>query len=381
MTLNTLLSPETQSQWTPIVPDRRHSMPSPHNLAIETDPQQSSSALQTLVTNLRAKDAERTSEMLEQRSATTEATTDAALVQELVNRVDGLSSSLERRDADLARLLTILLSHLNRLSAIHSSPSTSSSQSYSWSPVDGSSGAFDPFGTLRKHLNTFQVERQAGNGAPAAPPGSTPVLAVESAMLWSKIDEELEQVMAMCKQHTDDYPMDHLPPQYYDDEMDNPPDYDAGGRVSFSSMDDKKQRTSYDQQQPASAISNEKMRMEFEAVTMAIDRLYMTAPQLHNQRVELKSSKAQHLEKLERERREGTAQAMSAKARGKQRQEDDIRDLENMLELVAKASERSLKDQSVILNGGMQARLERARQRDQSKVLQSSSDIVLELII
>ncbi len=88
---------------------------------------------------------------------------------------------------------------------------------------------------------------------------------------------------------------------------------------------------------------------------MAIDRLYLVAPQLHNQRVELKSSKREQMEKAR------------TQGKGKQK-ENDVGELENIIKLINKASERSLTDQSVILDGGMKARLEKLRQRDDAKV-------------
>jgi ubiquitin-protein ligase E3 D len=337
-------------------------MPSVPRVVVTSDQEQSSSALQTLVANLRSRDAERTDEMIEQHP---EGETDSDLVHELVTRVSGVSATLETHDAELAQLLASLLSHLHRLSVIYSTQSGGIglgagliTQSHSWSPVDGSPSSHDPFDALKRHLSTFQVERQAShgqNGTPAAPPGSTPVMAVESAILWSKIDEELDQVVSMCKSRTDTY-SEYLPPQYMED---SPPEYDDA-RPSYSSIDEKhRQSTEY-------SASGEKMKMELEAVTLAIDRLYMVAPQLHNQRVELKSSK---LEQLEKARREGSpsAQNMSPKAKGKQK-EQDVKDLEKMLDLVAKASSRSYKDQSVVLDGGMQSRLEKAKRRNDAKV-------------
>jgi hypothetical protein len=95
---------------------------------------------------------------------------------------------------------------------------------------------------------------------------------------------------------------------------------------------------------------------------MAIDRLYMVTPQLHNQRVELKTSKVEEMEKA---RRAGTRQK-SAVSEGKQR-ERDVEELEGILDLI-EASDRKMTDQSVILDGGMKARLEKVRQRDIAKV-------------
>lgn len=340
MTLNNLLSVPTR--WNPIVPDRRHSMPStPHTSTVQGDAESSSSALQTLVSNLRNRDAGDV--MVEV------AHTDADLISELKTRVEGISASLDISDAQLAATLVSLLSHLNRLGSLHSPPSQSRiTPSNSWHSLEPA----DIFDTLKRQLSDLQIERQRD----VLPVGSPPVLAVERALLWSRIDEELENVVAMCKERTTS---DHLPPQYdpADYQYDLPPEYEYGPRTS---IDDSKQRP-YSLHSPTTPTTpmNEKMRLDFEAVTMAIDRLYMVAPQLHNQRVELKSSKVAQMEKA---RREG-----SSVSRGKEKQRD-IRELEDIFEMLGKATQRSMKDQSVILEGGMKSRFEKARLRDQAKV-------------
>ncbi|KAJ7104491.1 HECT-like ubiquitin-conjugating enzyme-binding-domain-containing protein [Mycena belliarum] len=345
MTLNNLLSGPTR--WTPIVPDRRHSMPSTPTTS--TDPQseqQSSSALHTLVTNLRNRDPP--DEMVEIAG-----NTDGALLSELRNRIDQMSMTLEPSDAHLAESIVSLLSHFNRLSIIHSADPVFRQAALE----DPNSEPFFPpgdlFNTLKRQLNDLQVERQSSQQEPL-PLNTPPVVAVEKALLWSKIDEELETVVAMCKERADR--IEHLPPQYdaTDYQYDTLPQYDSGSIRS----DYDGSKSKHIAQQSPTLVGNEKMRLDLEAVAMAIDRLYLVAPQLHNQRVELKSSK---LAQMEKARRQG-----SAVSRGKQR-ENDTRDLDNVLELIAKASERTLKDQTVILDGGMKTRLERARQRDVAK--------------
>jgi hypothetical protein len=100
---------------------------------------------------------------------------------------------------------------------------------------------------------------------------------------------------------------------------------------------------------------DEKMRLDLDEVTTAIDRLYRVAPQLHNQRVELKRSK---LEELEIARAAQVAPA----SLGKQKE----RELERIVDMIGRASERKLVQQTVIL-GDMDARIERMRQRDLQK--------------
>ncbi|KAJ6595623.1 HECT-like ubiquitin-conjugating enzyme-binding-domain-containing protein [Mycena vulgaris] len=346
MTLNNLLSGPTR--WNPIVPDRRHSMPSSPATSAAPQPEyQSSSALQTLVSNLRNRDSP--DEMVEIKG-----TTDGALINELQNRVDQMSHTLEPSDAHLAVSIVSLLSHFNRLSVIYSAaaqgvPATTLEDLHS-EPLYPPG---DLFNTLKRQLSDLQVERQSSQQE-SLPPNTPPVVAVEKALLWSKIDEELESVVAMCKERAER--IEHLPPQYDADdyELETPPQYDSGS--IRSGYDGSKSK--HNALHSPTLGGNEKMRLDLEAVTMAIDRLYLVAPQLHNQRVELKSSK---LAQMEKARRQG-----SSVSRGKQK-ENDTRDLENILELLGKASERTLKNQSVILDGGMKTRLERARQRDVAK--------------
>ncbi|KAF5371675.1 hypothetical protein D9758_003359 [Tetrapyrgos nigripes] len=366
MALNNLLS--APSKWKTIVPDRRHSMPS--SPAVSTNPhaeaESSSSALQTLVSNLRNREGAR--EMIEAPSFGT----DAQLIHELSLRVEGITSTLDPSDALLAKTLITLLSHLNRLATIvdPSSPApsrVSATQSDLWSTeLTEPTEPVNLFDTLKRQLSDFQIERQTSNHE-VLTRGSTPVVTVEASLLWSGIDEELENVVSLCRERTASasaYAADVLPPRYDpgDYKFDDLPDYE---QPVLSHDDEKYHSLSQTAHSPIVASStNEKRRLDLEAVTMAIDRLYLVAPQLHNQRVELKSSK---LEQMEKARREGT-RGTSSKAAGKQKQTDaDVRDLESMLELINKASDRKLLDQSVVLNGGLKLRMEKARMRDQAK--------------
>ncbi|KAF5379165.1 hypothetical protein D9615_006003 [Tricholomella constricta] len=358
MTLNNLLSMPTR--WSPIVPDRRHSMPSTSPGSSTSQhgvTESSSSALQTLVTNLRNQEGADT--MIEVHSGSTE----SELLHELRTRVDNISLSLEPADALLATSLLSLLSHLDRLSTIQSN----STQSFRETPETNAfdiAGPSDLFAVLKRQLSDLQVERlstQPDILASDAPP----VLVVEAALLWSRIDEELEKIVAMCKERTENLPrfsFDSLPPQYdpEDYELDTPPKYhESGVRTSI----DSKSRNTPHSPITASRQMDEKMRLDLEGVAMAIDRLYLVAPQLHNQRVELKSSK---VAQMERATREGTQTPQSRS--GKQNENDgDIQELERMLDLLGKASGRSLSNQSVVLEGGLPGRLERARQKDLAK--------------
>ncbi|KAK2461254.1 hypothetical protein APHAL10511_006781 [Amanita phalloides] len=354
MTLNNLLSmPEN---WNPIVPDRRHSLPGSsqgtNQLYNELN---SSNALQTLVTNLRNRDSPQ--EMI----GHTLATTDAELIHELNMHVERISHSLAQADATLARALVSLLSHFDRLSTISTAASKKGQQSLtSHSSNMRSLSSSELLSLLACQLNDLRFERLSSQPSILGP-SAPPVLAVEAALLWSRIDDELEMVLSLCRERAEDLfrspPDGALPPQYdfgsYNIEA--PPDYED--ELQWSLEDTKSRDSSFF---TASRSLDEKTRIDLENVTMAIDRLYQVAPQLHNQRVELKSAK---LAEMERARQEGSSTAYSTL----QEDKPDVSELENILDLIGKASERSLNDQSFVLDGGMQKRLEKAKQREQQQ--------------
>jgi len=271
---------------------------------------------------------------------------------------------LPARDAALAQALVSLLIHLSRLSNIYAaschSVGCSSNQGFADDPEFFST--VDLFDTLKRQLSDLQMERLISQ-TEFLPKVDSPSLAVESALLWTRIDEELETVVTLCKECTENppcFPVDHLP-QYDEAEFTpnkNPPGYEPNFRTS---MNEKVVSA-----QQAQLNTDEKMLLDLDAVTRAIDRLYEVAPQLHNQRVELKSSKLAELEKARKEG--GTFKAnQSATSNGKQK-EHDIRELEDIFDLLGKVSSRSLLDQTVIVKGGIHSRLEKARKRDLEQV-------------
>ncbi|KAJ4490215.1 HECT-like ubiquitin-conjugating enzyme-binding-domain-containing protein [Lentinula aciculospora] len=352
MALNNLLS--LPVRWKTIVPDRRHSMPNaPQSSSSQAVEESSTSALHTLVSNLRTRDNEK---MIQASSLES----DTDLLQELHIRVNEISSSLETSDAELVKTLIALLSHLHRLSVLVNPYSPSPIASF-WSAGD-SNESHNLFDTLKRQLSDFQLERSTSQ-QDVVPRGSKPVLAVEATLLWSQIDQELDTVVSMCKERTEYLSYD--PPDY---EYDTLPVYDHESQSFIDVYDHQKMRGEASSTSPImpGGQMSEKRRLDLEAVTMAIDRLYLVAPQLHNQRVELKSTK---LAQMEKARRQGSSTApILSRSVGKQKERDrDVKELENMFELINKASERSFKDQSVILDGGMQARLEKVRRRDIAK--------------
>ncbi|KDQ58353.1 hypothetical protein JAAARDRAFT_34152 [Jaapia argillacea MUCL 33604] len=345
MTLNTLLS--TTNHWNPIVPERRHSTP-PSAQGEPAQAVQLSSALHTLVANLRARTGTET--MIETRKS--ETTTE--LIRELQRHVSGIASSLDGNDAQLARALVTLLAHFDRLSVIISSTSSSFAN-----PTATLGPRAAPVSELLEMLRTQVADLQEERlfKSDDLETNLRPVQAVETALLWTRIDTELETILSFCRQVLPR--SDNLPPEYdpADYQFDLPPEYDAAGRTSL----DLKRIDSKLHDPLASTGSlgsmNEKMKMDLEAVTMAIDRLYLAAPQLHNQRVELKASK---LAQMERARLAGPSDL--------EKQQKDLQELDKLLELISKASDRKMLDQSVVLEGGMASRFEKARVRQREKL-------------
>lgn len=359
-TLNDLLS--NTPQWRPIIPDRRHSMPSrsPHLSA------QPSSSLYTLVSNLRALDSSGTS--------SSAATDDAAIIRELQTRVNRLTDSdiFPPQDAVLVRRLASLIGHFHRLAASQpTSAAPTSPRVASWGSGQPSGTPSDPFAALGRELSDLQLARDASTSASRT---VSPVQQVGGALLWAQVDEELEEVLSLCRSRTAVGSAEQ-PPDYetawYDVDMEGEglPRYEPGSasREDLLKLSTSKASvlgdTSSIIERGSSAALNEKMRMDLEAVTLAIDRLYLVAPQLHDQRVELKKSKVQAMEKASR--------ADASARKGKQRARDSdngAKELERMVDLIGRASERKIADQSFILDGGLKAKLERARQRDVEKV-------------
>ena len=354
MTLNNLLA--SQGKWDPIVPERRHSMPSTPQSSSAPAAFEATPALQTLLSNLRNQTD--TSEMLELRPSTD----DSELIHELRARVDALAPSLQPIDAHLAQSLVSLLSNLNRIQILQSKTRSRNyiQGSTSWNSNDLPIPHTDVFTALKQQLSEFQVERQT-QGMTIPKISLPPVLVVETALLWSQVDDELETVLGLCREHTESLPpRDYLPPQYdlddygYDDAL---PEYEYGGRASIDSHDSKARHSIHSHTSPTSG--NEKMRLDLEAVTMAIDRLYLVAPQLHNQRVELKSSKLEAMEK---------ARIQAGKEKGVKEGKQRERELDSIIEMIGRASERKIDKQSVVLGDGMKSRMEKAKRRDQDKV-------------
>ena len=289
---------------------------------------------------------------------------DTALLRELQGRVDRLfepSDESSSVDARLANLLVSLLNCLQRLlSARARGPSMTSS--LPTTPLPSTPANPNAFDTLKRSLAELQNDRSIH-----APPQSNPISVVENTLLWSQIDSVLEQVTTLCRQRQRTLePLllpsnsDTFPPEY---DLTGPPTDDVlpaydGPRPSFADEAKDVKRPSLSQERLTSAtIQNEKMRLDLEAVTIAIDRLYLVAPQLLDQRVELKASKMAELEKAKQ----------AGNTKGKQKQ-GVLRELEHMVEMIGKASEREMTEQTYVMDRDAKGKRERARQRESQLV-------------
>lgn len=281
---------------------------------------------------------------------------DNELLSELRTRVDRVAGEFAPHDAELARTLVSLLVHFNRLAPVQSFEPTSP-RAASWSTATA-----DPYSTLRRHVSDFQLERSHSASREGSISPLPPVQAVETALLWSEIDGELETVLSLCRTHPyEDAFADSLPPEYdvADYTYDHLPQYDTlDGHFSGSVKPAYKAGSVLEGTTSRLHDStNEKMKLDLEAVTLAIDRLYSVTPQLHNQRVELNKSK---LEEMERAKRKGKQKATNG--------ELEAKELDRMLDLIGKASGRKLMDQSVFIDDTLRRKMELAKQKDHEKV-------------
>lgn len=294
---------------------------------------------------------------------------EAALLRELQGRVDRLFESSDESPAVDARLAKTLVSLLNCLQRLLSTRARDSiaSRSSSATPLTSTLENPNVYDTLTRSLTELQNDRNLHT-----PPHSNPVSVAENALLWSQMDTTLEQVTTLCRQRQRTLEpllppgnLDTFPPEY--DLAGSPTDevlpaYD--GLQSPFAYEAKDKRPSLSQERFASTtIQSEKMRLDLDAVTLAIDRLYLVAPQLLDQRVELKESKMVELEKARR----------TGNSKGKQKQ-GDLRELEHMVEMIGKASRRKITEQTYIMNGDTRAKQERARRRENEQVSWYSFD-------
>lgn len=315
-------------------------------------------ALGILISNLRAQADE--AEMVEVPPSTDQ----ISLVTELQYRVQILtrSSALSTADSQLATSLVSLLTHLARLPTVEPSSLEAADPVLLHSLEDSG----DPYDTLSRQVNDLQARR----GGASLDMAASSIRAMERTLLWDRIDRDLEAVSSLCRGRIHDPFGDAaaipairssspMPPEY------DPTDYELPQYEYAKSVEDEENPSlkTGESRTSASHIQglSEKMRMDLDAVTSAIDRLYLVAPQLHNQRVELKQRKVEELERA----RHARPRNAEGKGKGKDR---DARDLDTLLGMIGKASARRMNDQAVVVSDEMRSRMELARQRDAVKV-------------
>ena len=377
--------------------------PSTHELPTGTLPSSLTSAvadscsrteiLATLVNTLRTRDGILGSEVSQSQSDDLDrqgSTDEAALLDQLHDLVDALGPSMHRHDAHLAQAIVALLAELQQLPASFSaSPSsyTSSSTQRVSPSTDG-----DPhlvLTTLKKKLSSLQPNTTNGASSSSHAVRPTPVQTVQVALLWSRVDEQLEAVVELCKaragaeSHLDpfsdaanisgvdtipsrapSFDAQHLlPPQYeyeYDvSHEDMPPAYPADLALA-----PPRRSLAYDRKAPleseyppekVSAVpstsqsvseAERSTALDLDLVTHAIDRLYAVAPQLADQRVELRREKITQMQKAQNNKGKSPATTIA-----------DDAELDKMFYLLGRANSREMADQSVTFDPGRKERV------------------------
>lgn len=430
--------PDGDSLFPPMVPTivslRRHSEPmSPGagpSSATGFDASEAQTPLQQLVTSLRRRDP------------LSPVTPNETLLQELQRRLpSGISTSLQGPSVALANALVSLLVNIQALSDLEEQPTTPGTTSRPTSSHRGSLGSGetkkDMYATLGEQV---LKARNLHRSRSMLDVGLRP----DAQALWARIDGDMETILRLCRERTpsqgltpnpitpdnvspgsfreptrqSDY-FDHLPPEYQDE--DETPDYDLPGydrldEFSGRLLDKKREKEALDEDSDSEQPKlSEKMRMDLESVASAIDRLYQVAPQLHNQRVELKRSKLAEMEiarlrgghgrlrnttsesALESETEklvgrgritnqtaepskrfsaESLSRRLDPKGKGKAREDVPVEfdskkkeDLDNILNLIGKSAgdQRRIVDQRVDARD-FEAKVERARVRDENQV-------------
>ncbi|CAE6408046.1 unnamed protein product [Rhizoctonia solani] len=372
--------------WRPIVPPRRHSLPSVVTSNSESVTLSDSTPLFTLVSNLRLQNV---GDVMIQASDEHD-----ALLCELGQHIELYSELMGTKDARLARLLVMLLQFSSKLATL--TPLSNSLSPPSNLALSGPQNLSEDevYNTLSQQASNIQLRLQ--DSQPSGSSQSSSVSTTEQAMLWAQVNHVLGDIQTLCHERTVPTPFlspyhlaeydGTLPPEYdHDEYAANPPLYESSSQPFVDFAQEKGKRSleerSVHQSAPShreSIVSSEKMKLDLDSVMMAIDRLYLVAPQLSNQRVELKRGKLEQMEfarvagaieklvdtgRLDDQR--ATYRPTPALRKGKQRLEDK-QDLDDLMSLIGQAASRTLDSQTVFVDD-MQARLARAKQRDNAK--------------
>lgn len=275
-------------------------------------------------------------------------------IQGLELRLSDWITLLRPRDAELATNLLSLLSQLDSISSFNDAKI----------PLQTVSDTNDAnvYQNLRCQLEDL---RSRGNGPYSPAPADVVQSHIMEPTFLNEIISTLDTVQILCNynyrtrsvQYAESIPPDYeLPsPSRSTFDLEAPPQY---RKNSDRHIIDSKQHL-----QPSQESYSEKMRLDLESVARAIDRLHRAAPQLHDQRAELRFSKISN--------------GLKTKKLGKQKAiEPGPDDLNHILDLVGKASERKMFDQVVLVEGGMNARLDEARRKEQNQVCAFTADIL-----
>ena len=317
-------------------------------------------------------------------------TDETALLDQLHDLVDALAPTMHRHDAHLAQAIVALLSDLHQLPASFSVPPSSYPSSAAQSVTASTdSDTHLALTTLKTRLSSLHMNTPNGTSSSSHPVRLTPVQTVQTALLWSRIDEQLEAVVALCKArasadshlHSSDnmdpfsdaahisgeqtvrapsFDAQHLlPPEYkyeYDvSHEDMPPAYPADLALAPPSHDRK---TLLDSEYPPEKVvpapstsqavpdAENTATLDLDLVTHAIDRLYAVAPQLTNQRVELRHEKIAQMQKATHNKGKSRATMIA-----------DDADLDKMFYLLGRANSREMADQKVAIDPSRKGRV------------------------
>ena len=316
---------------------------------------------------------------------------EAALLSQLHELIDAIAPSLDRRDAHLAQAIIALLLDLEQLPAYLAltPPHLVSQSNLSQDSGPPSKTPYAAIASLQRQLSFLQPSSASTSGS-----RPTPVESVRTALFWARIDEQLDTIVSLCRarasstQHHDiSEPSpsrlvaqpsesqnwnqdcrpsfdDALPPEYdseyHHHPSERPPSYVAEGNLYVSSEEKQTEQMPLAEQYPPEKSlprtftsvfpANTEMTTEhdhpmpvnfldLDTITHAIERLYVVAPQLANQRVELRGDKIVQMEK-----------AKKGKGKARTLAEPADPELDKMLELLGRASAREIPDQSAVID-------------------------------
>lgn len=385
---------------------------------------------------------------LRRRDPLSPVTSNETLLQEIERRLPTVAStSLHGPSVGLAKALVSLLVNIQKLSDLEeqSAPpgTTSRPTSSHRSSVNSREANKDMYTALGEQL---MKARSLHRSRSLLDVGLRP----DAQALWARIDGDMETILRLCREGTPshgltpDQPLseavtpgsfreptrqsdyfDHLPPEYQDED-ESPayelPGYDRLDEYSGRLLDKKREKEGLEEDSDSEQPKlSEKMRMDLESVASAIDRLYQVAPQLSNQRVELKRSKlaemeiarlrggqgrlrntasesalqseteklvgrgrivSQSAEPSKRFSAESLSRRLDPKGKGKAKEEDveadgkKKEDLDKILSLIGRSTgdQRRIVDQRVDARD-FQAKVERAKARDENQVRTSSKKL------